>query len=184
MDKYLNKYRAGTNRADWWDYASAGVYFITVCTKGRVNYFGQISDSKMTLSAIGEIVDKEWQQTFQLRADMNLQMAEYVIMPNHFHAILRIGHNPFNEHSHEPAILSRSGNRFGPQSKNLAAVIKGFKTAVCIKARKVNPDFEWQSRYYDHIIQSEAKYIYIANYIINNPETWAHDRFYFGPKPW
>jgi putative transposase len=31
-----------------------------------------------------------------MRPDMNLQMGEFVIMPNHFHAIIIIGENEYN----------------------------------------------------------------------------------------
>jgi len=39
----------------------------------------------------GEIVDREWKRTFAIRPDMNLWMDEFVVMPNHFHAIIGIG---------------------------------------------------------------------------------------------
>ena len=50
----------------------------------------------MLLSGIGKIVDEEWLKTFEMRPDMNLMMGEYVVMPNHFHAIIGIGDNQFN----------------------------------------------------------------------------------------
>ena len=31
-----------------------------------------------------------------MRPDMNLQMGEFVVMPNHFHAIIIIGENQYN----------------------------------------------------------------------------------------
>jgi len=48
------------------------------------------------LSGIGFIVKNEWLKTFEMRPDMNLQMDEFVIMPNHFHAIIIIGENKYN----------------------------------------------------------------------------------------
>ena len=53
-------------------------------------------DGEMVLSDIGEIVNTEWLKTFEMRPDMNLYMGEYVIMPNHFHAIIDIGENKYN----------------------------------------------------------------------------------------
>lgn len=50
----------------------------------------------MNLSEIGGIVKSEWNKTFDMRADMNLEMGEYVVMPNHFHAIIGIGENRYN----------------------------------------------------------------------------------------
>ena len=41
-DKYKNKYRIPSNRLQGYDYGSNGCYFITICTKNRVHYFGKI----------------------------------------------------------------------------------------------------------------------------------------------
>ena len=35
-------------------------------------------------------------KTFDLRPDMNLIKGEFVVMPNHFHALIGIGHNEYN----------------------------------------------------------------------------------------
>jgi len=42
MDKFLNKYRIPSTRLQTWDYGSQALYFITICTKDRENYFGEI----------------------------------------------------------------------------------------------------------------------------------------------
>jgi hypothetical protein len=52
--------------------------------------FGQVAEKKMILSELGNMVDTEWLKTFDIRKDMNFTMGEYVVMPNHFHAILEI----------------------------------------------------------------------------------------------
>ncbi|MES2426253.1 MAG: hypothetical protein V4560_04740 [Bacteroidota bacterium] len=41
-DKYKNKYRIPTARLSNWDYGSHGLYYITICTKDRISYFGDI----------------------------------------------------------------------------------------------------------------------------------------------
>ena len=53
--KYKNKYRITSPRLQSWDYGWAGAYFITICTKNRVNYFGNISDGQSKFSSIGII---------------------------------------------------------------------------------------------------------------------------------
>ncbi len=63
-------------------------------------------------------------------------------------------------------------NKFGPQSENLPSIIRGFKSAVTINARKINAGFAWQPRYYDIIIQDKKSYDNIRNYIIDNPANW------------
>ena len=68
-------------------------------------------------------------------------------------------------------------NQFGPQSKNLASIIRGIKSAVTTQVRKMDhhaaSDFAWQSRFHDHIIRDDASYQRISNYIIQNPANWA-----------
>ncbi|NEW82843.1 MAG: hypothetical protein GZ094_10835 [Mariniphaga sp.] len=49
-------------------------------------------------------------------------------------------------------------NTFAPQSKNLASIIRGFKSSVTINARKINANFGWQSRFHDHIIRNEESF--------------------------
>jgi putative transposase len=68
--------------------------------------------------------------------------------------------------------------KYGPQSKNLASIIRGYKSAVTTFARKNNIDFEWQSLYYDHVIRTTDAYNKISHYIINNPSKWHHDKFF------
>lgn len=103
MEKYQGKYHIASARLRNWDYASCGMYFVTLCTKNREHYFGQIIKSvidkehfEMQLSGIGKIVESEWISTPMVRPDMNLELGEYQVMPNHFHAILIIGENQFN----------------------------------------------------------------------------------------
>jgi putative transposase len=91
MVKYQNKYRAQTAWATWWNYASKGIYFITICTDNRVHYFGSIEDGNMILSEIGLIVQHEWDRSLGIRKELFCDL--YVMMPNHIHAILRIEKN-------------------------------------------------------------------------------------------
>ena len=131
-------------------------------------------DGQMLLSNIGKIVQSEWLKTFEMRPDMNLWMGEYVVMPNHFHAIIGIGDNQYNMHltSIDKSIPK---NQFGPQSKNLASIIRGFKIGVTRNARLLNPQFAWQSRYHDHIIRDDKSYQKISIYIQYNPKNWNKD---------
>ena len=63
-------------------------------------------------------------------------------------------------------LYPKSKNQFGPQSKNLASVIRGFKTGVTKNARLVNPDFSWRPRYHDHIIRNQISYRNISSTIL------------------
>ena len=200
--KFKNKYRIESNRMPGWDYGWKGAYFITIVTKNRKHYFGEIKDRIMFLSELGLILRDEWLKTPKIRPDMNLLLDEYCVMPNHFHAIIKIGRNQYNkfdngktdgktddrdamhrvsttetESETESETVNSDNNKFGPQRKNLASIIRGFKSAVIIYARRNNIDFAWQPNYHDHIIRNKKEYFRIKNYILNNPLKWENDTF-------
>ncbi|GCC53466.1 hypothetical protein SanaruYs_37100 [Chryseotalea sanaruensis] len=196
---FKNRYRIETTRLQSWNYANDGMYFVTTCTKNRKNYFGEIGPSveiscmaslQMVQSEIGLVAHNEWYKTPELRPDMNLQLGEFVVMPNHIHGIIIIGKNEYNGGCRDAMhcvstttnamhrASTESKNKFGPQSKNLASILRGYKSAVATYARKNNIEFDWQPLFHDHIIRSEEAYYRISNYIKNNPSKWAEDRFY------
>ncbi|MEG9487534.1 transposase [Mannheimia sp. HC-2023] len=75
-------------RLKYYDYRSQGYYFITICCKDKQCFFGKVVGREMKLNRVGEIVHKEWLNTEKIRK--NIQLHEFVVMPNHFHAILEI----------------------------------------------------------------------------------------------
>src|SRR5436309_6042776 len=68
-----------------YDYSQPGAYFITVCAQDRESLFGDVLDGVMALSEAGQIVERAWLQTPDLRP--NVELDAFVLMPNHFHAI-------------------------------------------------------------------------------------------------
>ncbi len=90
-DLFRDKYRIPSARAQWWDYSSDGIYFITICIKNRENMLGSIKNGQLILSVFGKIVEEEWEKSFEIRNELFCEI--YVIMPNHIHAILRIENN-------------------------------------------------------------------------------------------
>ena len=178
MDKFRNKYRIPSARAQWWNYKNAAAYFITINTIHRQHFFGEIMNTQMHLNEIGTIVEQEWLRSAELRPDMNLTMDEFVVMPDHFHGIVVIGgkdamHGVFTGTGTWTGSGTRTGTGvFGPQSKNLASIVRGFKSSVTIRARKINAAFGWQSRFHDRIIRDDAEYERIVQYIMDNPRNW------------
>ncbi len=88
MDKFKNKYRISSARLQSWDYGSTGAYFITICTNGREYFFGEIMNDEMQLNAAGKLAEKYWLEIpdhFRF-----IQLANFVVMPNHVHGILII----------------------------------------------------------------------------------------------
>jgi putative transposase len=202
-DLYKDKYRIPSARLQTWDYGDNGLYFVTICIANRECLFGEIvetpyfasseSNILIQLTDLGKIVEAEWLKTTRLRPDMNLDLLEYVVMPNHFHGVIYIGENLYNDESCRDAmhrvLTDQNGqgnthfvfgakNKFGSQSKNLASIIRGFKSAVTTYARKNEIEFSWQTRFHDRIISSGHEYERIAEYIIHNPVNWQRDKFY------
>ena len=176
---YQNKYRISSARLQSWDYASEGLYFVTICTQNREYFFGEVINGEMQQSEIGQVANEEWFKTPGLRPDMNLELGEFVVMPNHIHGIIIIRENQYNSDTNNPDRVSTTPkNQFGPQRKNLASIIRGYKSAVTIYARKNQIDFAWQPRFYEHIIRSPDDYDRISKYIAHNPQKWQDDKFF------
>ncbi len=74
--------------------------------------------------------------------------------------------------------MNRAFTAFAPQSKNIASIIRGFKSAVTTQARKMgNLEFNFQSRFHDHIVRNFESFDRIQKYIQNNPKKWEEDCF-------
>ena len=145
-------------RAVFHDY-SGGHYFVTICTKDKVHYFGEIINGKMELSAIGAFAQKTIDELH--KHNKYAEVPLFVIMPNHVHAIICI-----------------DAPRDIPTYRTvLGVVIGGFKQAVTCYARRNNIEFGWQARYHDHIIRGTTDGNQIAEYIKNNVAKWDLDCF-------
>ncbi len=94
--------------------------------------------------------------------------------PSRFDNSSRMHASRFDDPSH----LERERSQFGPQSKNVASIIRGFKIGVTKYAVNNNISFKWQPRYYDHIISNDYDLNRIRQYIIDNPSNWVNDDNY------
>lgn len=177
MEKYKDTYRIASARKTEWDYGQEAAYFVTICTRKRIHYFGEIVNDEMLFTAIGNIAIQKWMETPSIRPDMNITLDEFTLMPNHFHGIINIGENDFNC-KRGGSVQGAYKNSFGPQTKNLASVIRGFKSSVTMYACDNNIRFSWQERFHDHIIRDDEDYSRIRDYIRNNPIQWHTDKFY------
>jgi REP element-mobilizing transposase RayT len=98
------------------DYSSEGSYFVTIVTQDRLFLFGEVVDGEMRLNEFGKIVEEEWERSDAIRKEIELD--EYVVMPNHFHAIVHIipetknvGDQPANICMGDRQILTYTGDR-------------------------------------------------------------------------
>jgi len=78
-----------TIRLKSWNYSRPGWYYVTICVKARQSLLGSIVTGRMNLNRIGRIVEEEWLKTSTIR--QNIELDEYIIMPDHMHGIIIIG---------------------------------------------------------------------------------------------
>jgi putative transposase len=171
IEKYKGKYRISSERLVGWDYGQNAAYFVTICTANHNLDFGEINDGVMVHKPLGRAAQDCWQEIpnhfpFVL-------MDEFVVMPNHVHGILVIDKTIENSRS-----TGNQPGRFGPQSQNLASIVRGYKIGVTKYARQNDIPFTWQSRYYDHVIRNKPEHEQIRQYIIQNPMKWTEDSMY------
>lgn len=208
MDKYKNKYRVPTARAQWWDYGRNGAYFITICTKNRVHYFGEGNNGRIALSNLGEVANILWHE-IPNHAPF-VELGDFIVMPNHIHGILilnkpdiRDGNGNGNvngngngnvetrliaslqqpHHQSPPPTEKSNAGGFSENKnpmihENVSRIIRWYKGRCSFELRKINAHFEWQSRFYDHIIRNDSEYQRISDYIVNNPMNWCTDKFF------
>ncbi|MBM4422404.1 MAG: hypothetical protein FJ030_03300 [Chloroflexi bacterium] len=178
--KFKNKYRTASARWAAWDYSSNAAYFITICVANRAHDFGKIMDGKMNLSALGQSAQDCWDEIpvhFPF-----VELGEFVVMPNHVHGVVVInkpdGATTSVETQDIASLRDQPRNRFGPQSQNLASIIRGYKIGVTKFARRNHIPFEWQARYHDRVIRNAEELYRIQQYILSNPQNWEEDDFY------
>jgi putative transposase len=175
VTKFRDRYRVESARLPGWDYRTAGWYFVTVCTKDRIPFFGRVVDGDVILSRMGEIVTEEWQRTPEVRP--NVVLDEWILMPNHLHGIIVIVDTPDPVETPRRGVSTTTGQRL--MAGSLGAIMGQIKS-VCTKRiwAAGDTDFGWQSRFHEHIIRDEGSLQRIRQYIINNPRTWTEDRYY------
>ena len=71
-----------------------------------------------------------------------------------------------------------SGDKNPMLNDTISKIIRWYKGRCSFECRKINSDFGWQSRFYDHIIRNSKSFDIIQNYIFENPMNWEKDKFY------
>ncbi|GAB1544590.1 transposase [Scytonema sp. NUACC21] len=178
--KFKDKYRIESIRLPNHDYAANGWYFVTICTRDRTCFFGDVIEGKIHSSQIGQIAQQYWSE---IPSHFEYTYIDaYVIMPNHIHGIIVINRPNSLETRHgtslhQPQITDQS-NKFAPlKSGSLQAIINAYKSSVTRWCRKNGQEhFSWQSRFYEHIIRADGSLEKIREYIVNNPAKWKDDK--------
>lgn len=168
-------------RLPGYDYSTEGSYYITLVTHGREHLFGEIENGEMRLNEFGEIVNNTWDDL--VNHINNIELDEFIVMPNHFHGIIVIYHpdDVVGAGSKPAPEDSRAGHGPAP-TVGLPEIVRQFKT---FSAKRINQKRGttsqpvWQRNYYDHIIRSEKDYENNVNYIYLNPQNWGvKDEYY------
>ena len=185
MALYKNKFRIESTRLHSWDYRWNAAYFITICTKNREHFFGEIIngsigiENEMEFTDTGKLAGKFWIEISTHFPFTTLDA--FTVMPNHIHGILIIN----NIHTIET--LPQNGSliqknelmsNISPKKGSISAIIRSYKSAVSKHAHSKIPHFAWQERFHDHIIRDEHEFYQIQNYIRTNPQNWMDDMFY------
>ncbi|HBH84887.1 MAG TPA: hypothetical protein DDY34_13910 [Bacteroidales bacterium] len=63
------------------DYTLPGKYFVTICTKDKIPYFGIIINGAVVLSEMGKIAVNLWQEIPDHFKNVGLD--QFVVMPDH-----------------------------------------------------------------------------------------------------
>ncbi|MDT8346810.1 MAG: transposase [Flavobacteriaceae bacterium] len=189
--KFQNKYKTESIRLSNWDYRSNADYFVTICTKNKKCFFGDIilntqtKEKTMKLSEIGNLANNFWMEIPEHFPFVKLDA--FVVMPNHVHGIITIDHSrddsciiPTEILSIDDIPLSKNEKmaKISPKKGSLSSVIRSYKSAVTKQARQIDSMFSWQSLYHDHIIRNPFALHRIRKYINNNPNNWDTDNFY------
>jgi putative transposase len=181
-------------RLKGYDYSKTGLYFITICCQDRAYLFGEIvgapvGGAQMILNDAGKMIETQWlalKERFP-----NIELHEFIVMPNHFHGILEIVKTdvPLNavgatlvvaqNEEGQPRGLPQRG--ITPTVGDMMDAFKSITTVEYIRGvkglgwQRFNGKV-WQRNYWEHIIRNEEAYQRIANYIVNNPQKWGEDK--------
>ena len=175
-------------RAGWWA--------VTVQVAQNKSLLGAIVGDKVVLNALGREVEAYWQGLPAKYPE--LELFDYVVMPNHFHALLRIHWRPTNQENHLGFLMGRfkggtsfKAGRLAGRLKSAPAMKAGGAggTAPTMKtwcagnivgvgfSQPAAPAPLWQRAYWDDLVSSDEEFAAWQKYIRENPKNWSRDRY-------
>ena len=160
MIRAVSSSRRRPLRLPYYDYASAGAYFITICTWRRTCLFGDVRDGAMRMNRSGEIVETCWRDLPNHYPHVKLD--SFVVMPNHLHGIIVL----------EPAADLPEKRSAIPE---IVRAFKSFSARRINTLRNASGRSLWQRGYYEHVVRNEIPLAEIREYIDSNPARWLAD---------
>jgi REP element-mobilizing transposase RayT len=135
--------------------------------------FGEIIDDRIVLNDSGKMNENEWMVL--VNRFPNIQLHEFIVMPNHFHAIFEI--KGTTDLIGQTDISNQNYKTVG----KILAVFKSISTVKYIDGVKNLgwqhfDDKLWQRNYWDSVIKDSISHQLIADYITDNPLKWMYDK--------
>jgi putative transposase len=166
-------------RLEGYDYSKPGGYFVTICTRSKEDFFGEIKNEVFLPNRLGKIVQESW--IWLEKRYAYIELDAWVLMPNHLHGIILI------HGDHATDETCRGGARAAPpkphKGKPLGQLVGAFKTKSTKQINQLQgtPGKSlWQRGYYDRIIRNEQELDRIRCYIQENPLKWELDPYHVG----
>lgn len=181
-------------RLQGYDYSQKGAYYVTICTPDRLCLFGAVQDGEMVSNDAGKMIETEWLNLKNRFS--NIDLHEYVVMPNHFHGIFEIIDGQprdkgqpqeiaptINEHVGVPLVGTQNDGTSGTQNKTVGDMISAFKSITTVEYIRGVKNMQWlsfhrilwQRNYDEHIIRNGNDFERIVDYIRNNPKNCGQD---------
>ena len=156
MDDLPRRHRT---RLKAYDYAAAGVYFVTICVRDRRQLLGAVQGADVCISDIGMMVQHEWLALAERFP--GIELIEHIVMPDHLHGIIGLG-------SSNPSVA-------------LGGIVGAFKSRTTVEYLRRVRDHDgsvargnlWQRGYYDHVIRNDHSLRMIREYVRTNPLRWS-----------
>jgi putative transposase len=142
-------------RLKGYDYSQPGAYFVTICVRHGEPLLGAISAGYVELTPFGQVVQNCWNDL--PRHYPHVELDEFVIMPEHVHAILVI------------AALEKQNTREKHGLNEIVRALKSYSSRRINQLRGTPRVPFWQRDYYERVIRSEAEWAVIRRYIQENP---------------
>jgi putative transposase len=154
-------------RLKTYDYATAGMYFVTICIKDRIPLLGRIADGVMDLSPAGRMVTKIWEAIPEHY--LGIEVDAFIAMPTHIHGIV---------------VIEEQTSLGDEERLSLPDVIQRFKaltttryiTGVNKQGWPPFPGQLWQTSFFERVIRGARELDQARGYIVENPLKWALDR--------
>lgn len=154
-------------RLPGYDYGRAGTYFLTICTQGRLQLFGEVRAGVMLCSAAGYMVQEAF---YGLEEHFpTVHPIHMAAMPDHVHALIQLS-----------GVYTPSGQR-----PTLGEVVGWYKQRThflygreaCAGGWPCYQGHLWQRDFYEHRVETAAALVAYAQYMVENPQRWSetHD---------